>query len=105
MMVCRAALVAAVFALCALTAAEVRAQPATPDSRPQTPSKWRQSETVWKGMDNCKRQAWKQYPDYTAEGNAKRAHAEKLCLSAHNLPPGAPPGERSGSSGPPNDAR
>jgi hypothetical protein len=96
MTVFRAASLAALGMLCALAASEVGAQ---------LPSKLKQSEEVWKGMDNCKRQAWKQYPDYTPEGHAKREHAEKLCLNTGNLPPVAPPGVRSGSSRPPLDAR
>ncbi len=42
---------------------------------------------VWRAMDNCKRQAWKQHADYTSEGDAKRDQALKQCLEAQNLPP------------------
>lgn len=64
---------------------------------------YNQSERVWKRMDNCKRQAWKQHPDYTREGNLKRDEALKHCLKASNAPPMSPltqraPQERSGSS-------
>ncbi len=78
-------------ALCAVAASDVQAQ---------QPSKLRQSETVWKGMDNCKRQAWKQHPDYTPDSNAKREEAMKLCLQANSAPPISPltPRERTGSS-------
>jgi len=51
-------------------------------------------------MDNCKRQAWKQHPDYTREDNAKRDEAVKLCLQANSAPPLSPlaPRESTGSS-------
>jgi hypothetical protein len=73
---------------------------ATTDVQAQQPNKLQQSETVWKAMDNCKRQAWRQHPDYTREGNAKREEAMKLCLRASSAPPIAPPTPResSGSS-------
>lgn len=78
-------------ALCGIAASGVHAQ---------QPSKLKQSETVWKGMDNCKRQAWKQHPDYTREDNAKRDEAVKLCLQANSAPPLSPlaPRESTGSS-------
>jgi hypothetical protein len=42
---------------------------------------------VWKNNDNCARQAFKQFPDYTPESNAKRDHAFQQCLAATNTPP------------------
>jgi hypothetical protein len=62
-----------------------------------------QSERVWKRMDNCKRQAWKQHPDYTREDSLKRDEVVRHCLEANNEPPVSPltqpaPRERSGSS-------
>jgi hypothetical protein len=62
-----------------------------------------QSERVWKRMDNCKRQAWKQHPDYTREGSLKRDEVVRHCLEANNEPPVSPltqpaQPERSGSS-------
>jgi hypothetical protein len=42
-------------------------------------------------MDNCKRQAWKQHPDYTREGNAKRDEAVRNCRGANNAPAGLAP--------------
>jgi hypothetical protein len=79
---------------------------AMPPARAQLPgySGHKQSERIWSQMDNCKRQAWKQHPDYTREGNAKRDEVVKHCLEASNTPPVSPltPGsrqqERSGSS-------
>jgi hypothetical protein len=63
-------------------------------------NKQKQSDTAWKAMDNCKRQAWKQNPDYTREGNAKRDEAMKHCLGASNAPSISPvkPRESTGSS-------
>jgi hypothetical protein len=47
------------------------------------------NSNVWKNNDTCARQAFKQFPDYTPEGNAKRAHAMQQCLAASNAPPRA----------------
>jgi hypothetical protein len=60
----------------------------------------KQSESVWKLRDQCRRSAFKQFPDYTAEGNAKRERAEQRCLEGNNLPISPPqtPRESSGSS-------
>lgn len=41
---------------------------------------------LWKLEDNCQRQARQQYPDYTAESNAKRAQAARKCIAGNNLP-------------------
>ena len=62
-----------------------------------------QSERVWKRMDDCKRQAWKQHPDYTRDGSLKRDKAVRQCLAAGTEPPVSPltppaQQERSGSS-------
>ena len=61
---------------------------------------WKQSESVWKLRDMCRRSAFKQFPDYTPEGNAKRDRAEQRCLESNNLPTPPPqaPRESSGSS-------
>lgn len=61
------------------------------------------SERVWNRMDNCKRQAWKQHPDYTRQDSVKRDQAVRRCLEANNAPPVSPltppaQQERSGSS-------
>jgi len=60
------------------------------DVRAQQPNVLKQSEAAWKAMDNCKRQAWKQHPDYTREGNAKRDEAMRLCLQVNHAPPVTP---------------
>jgi hypothetical protein len=62
-----------------------------------------QSERVWNRMDSCKRQAWKQHPDYTRAESLKRDEAVRRCLALNNAPPVAPltppaQQERSGSS-------
>jgi hypothetical protein len=61
---------------------------------------WKQSQSTWKLRDQCRRNAFRQFPDYTAEGNAKRDRAEQRCLESYNLPtsPPSPPHESSGSS-------
>jgi hypothetical protein len=79
---------------------------AVPAARAQLPgyNGYNQSERIWSRMDKCKRQAWKQHPDYTREDNAKREEVVKHCLQARNAPPlspwtpRAPQQERSGSS-------
>ena len=60
---------------------------------------FKRSERVWKVRDGCARAAQKQFPDHTAEGNAKRESSYRKCLEANNLPyePSAPP-EGTGSS-------
>jgi hypothetical protein len=50
--------------------------------------KLRQSDGVWKAMDNCARAAIKAYPDYTVEALAKREVQRRLCLRRSNLPGG-----------------
>jgi hypothetical protein len=45
-----------------------------------------QSQSVWRQMDNCARAAYKQFPDRTADANAKREAARLTCLRASNLP-------------------
>jgi hypothetical protein len=47
---------------------------------------WKRSSAVWKQMDTCTRNARKQFPDFTAEANAKREAARQNCLRSANLP-------------------
>lgn len=93
----RAASLVALSALCAVAASEASAQQ---QQRTYRPNRFQESERVWKSMDNCKRQAWKEHPDYTPEGSTQRDQAVRRCLDASNLPPVAPqsPPARSGSS-------
>jgi hypothetical protein len=53
---------------------------------PQQEGAYKRSERAWKLRDTCSRIAQKQFPDHTAEGNAKREHAFQQCLAANNLP-------------------
>ena len=41
----------------------------------------------WIGSDRCSQQAYRAFPDYTAESLAKRDLAFQQCLAAGNLPP------------------
>jgi hypothetical protein len=50
-----------------------------------------QSFGAWRQMGDCARQAAKQFPDHTPEGNAQRETARQNCLRVHHLPISAPP--------------
>lgn len=41
----------------------------------------------WARSDRCAAAAQKQFPDFSAESNAKRDNAMKQCLAQSNLPP------------------
>ena len=41
----------------------------------------------WAGSDRCSLQAYRAYPDYTADSLAKRDQAFQQCLANGNLPP------------------
>jgi len=49
-----------------------------------------QSFAIWKQMQECAKQANKQFPDHTPEGNAKREAARQECLRSRRLPVTAP---------------
>lgn len=56
-----------------------------------------QSFTVWRQMQECAKGAQKQFPDHTADSNAKREAARQECLRARRLPvtqPVSPPPPR-----------
>jgi hypothetical protein len=67
-----------------LLAAPLLPEPAAADGN------WKTSSAVWKQMDTCTRNARKQFPDYTADANAKREVARQKCLRAGNLPSDEP---------------
>jgi hypothetical protein len=74
-----------IFPLIALAAACAVA----PESYAQLPNQegaFKRSDRVWKLRDTCARNSQKQFPDHTAEGNAKRERAFQQCLEANNLP-------------------
>jgi hypothetical protein len=50
-----------------------------------------QSFTAWNQIADCARQAAKQYPDHTPEGNAKREAYRQNCLRQRHLPVTAAP--------------
>jgi hypothetical protein len=62
--------------------------------RARADAQQQQNFAIWHQMDDCAKQAFKQYPDHTPEGNAKREAARQACLREHRLPvqqPVAPP--------------
>lgn len=69
-----------------LPAVGVLAGPATAASLADSKS----SHAVWHQMDNCKRQATKQFPDHTPQSMAQRDRAVQRCLDEARLPPVAP---------------
>jgi hypothetical protein len=44
------------------------------------------SQQRWSAMDNCNKQAFAHYPDYTVEGAAKRDAYVRQCLRSQRLP-------------------
>ena len=80
----------------AAVAAVAAAQAATPgagtdNTRISGPAK------RWRAADDCNREAFKKFPDYTQEGAAKRDAFLRQCLRDRRLPP---PGD-SGQTKPP----
>lgn len=41
---------------------------------------------AWRSADDCAKAAFKQFPDYTPESNAKREAMRLECLRNHRLP-------------------
>ncbi|HLJ64261.1 MAG TPA: hypothetical protein VKT70_09155 [Stellaceae bacterium] len=41
---------------------------------------------TWKAQDNCTKAAFRKFPDYTAEAEAKRKADIRQCLANSNLP-------------------
>jgi hypothetical protein len=49
------------------------------------------ADAAWKTAGQCSQAAFKKFPDYTPDGNAKRESARLACLRDHKLPmPAAP---------------
>jgi hypothetical protein len=46
----------------------------------------RNASAAWKLGDRCAQDAFKKFPDYTPESNAKREAARRACLRDHRLP-------------------
>jgi hypothetical protein len=45
------------------------------------------STRKWKQNDDCGKESFRKYPDYTAEGAIKREAYMRQCLLNHHLPP------------------
>jgi len=41
---------------------------------------------AWKQSDNCAQEAFRKYPDYTPQSNARREAARQACQRNHRLP-------------------
>jgi len=60
------------------------------------------SNKVWAQSDNCGKESFRKFPDYTTEGAAKRDAYMRECLRKHRLPPRAdvaqplPPKQKAG---------
>ena len=76
----------AAFLFLATTLALMMAAP----SRAHADAQQTQSFAVWRQMQECAKQATKQFPDHTPDGNAKREAARQECLRAHHLPVTSP---------------
>jgi len=68
-------------AILALTASAAMAGMGPDNTRIDAPTK------RWHAADDCSREAFKKYPDYTQEGAAKRDAYLRQCLRDHRLPP------------------
>jgi hypothetical protein len=55
-------------------------------SRAHADSSQANSFAAWRQGDDCARQAFRKFPDYTKDGNAKREAARRECLRQHRLP-------------------
>lgn len=77
-------------AFCASLALAALLLPATPRLA-RADTQQNRSFSVWRQMDDCARQANKQFPDHTREGNTKREAAREECLRLHHLPVTRPP--------------
>ncbi|HXP75694.1 MAG TPA: hypothetical protein VN823_16245 [Stellaceae bacterium] len=45
------------------------------------------SNKMWNQNDTCGKESFQKFPDYTAEGAAKRDAYMRECLRKHHLPP------------------
>ena len=48
--------------------------------------KQQSSDTEWRAMDGCAREAFQKFPDYTHESNLKREAYRRACLRKKGLP-------------------
>jgi hypothetical protein len=55
-------------------------------ARAHADSLQRESSSIWAAETECSREAFKQFPDYTADSNAKRENYRRACLRAKGLP-------------------
>ena len=85
-----------------MTAAAAVASTGTPgytqstDYTRATPGLWQdwsnreqKSRQLWKDSDNCGRESFQKFPDYTTEGASKRDAYMRACLRRHQAPPRA----------------
>lgn len=62
----------------------------TPETLYQDPgNKLGKSNKMWTRSDNCGKESFQKFPDYTTEGATKRDAYMRDCLRKHHLPPRA----------------
>jgi hypothetical protein len=52
-------------------------------------SRLQKSNKIWTQNDNCGKESFQKFPDYTTEGAANRDAYMRECLRGHRLPPRA----------------
>jgi len=83
--------IAAVVIAVAIAAGAMAAGMGPDNERIDNPSK------RWHAADDCNRQAFKKFPDYTQEGAAKREAFLRQCLRDKHLPPAESSGQTKAS--------
>ena len=53
---------------------------------PQAQAQYKESQKKWLLADVCTRAAFKKFPDYTLEGNARRENYRRACMRDNGLP-------------------
>ena len=80
---------AAVVAMAATDSrAQSKASPTDPDTLYQDqPTRLQKSNKMWELSDNCGKESFRKFPDFTAEAATARDAYMRSCLRKHHLPP------------------